>query len=326
MSQTIEELDTRESIGLEYADITFTLEFESPIKIYDNTGFIIRSVFGKELHDMCCVVKQKTCSTCPMCYTCIYAWFFETHLEKQNSIISGRTRASHPFTHSIENSNLQPTTLLELKFTLIGKGIDYLPYVFYALIRAGNHGVFKNRISFTIKDVLYNGRSILQGSETISIPIEPKIWRIPNKEQELNTNKEICIQLLTPFRYKKNGTYSDVIQIEDILLAASRRMKTLMLLYGKQKISDSELKLFEAVDNNIMTRIKLKQKNLMWKDITYYSGRQQKPMKLGGVQGSVIMEGLWNKEELSLLSAAEIFHIGKNVSFGLGRISVYQKG
>ena len=65
---------------------------------------------------------------------------------------------------------------------------------------------------------------------------------------------------------------------------------------------------------------KVIKKDFVWQDIDYYSARQKERLRLGGVVGHLIVEGLFNSQELSLLDFGQIFHAGKNVSFGLGQI------
>jgi hypothetical protein len=44
-------------------------------------------------------------------------------------------------------------------------------------------------------------------------------------------------------------------------------------------------------------------------------------MKLGGIIGNIEIGGKFSEEDLSILKFDEIFHLGKNTGFGLGKIS-----
>ncbi len=58
--------------------------------------------------------------------------------------------------------------------------------------------------------------------------------------------------------------------------------------------------------------------HLAWHDWERYSNRQQTKMVFGGLLGTLDLEG----DLASLLRAAEILHVGKGATFGLGRIAV----
>jgi len=48
-------------------------------------------------------------------------------------------------------------------------------------------------------------------------------------------------------------------------------------------------------------------------------------MMLGGLIGTIDVSGTFSQFEIKLLEAAEIFHIGKNSSFGLGKIKIKKR-
>ena len=67
--------------------------------------------------------------------------------------------------------------------------------------------------------------------------------------------------------------------------------------------------------------IRITRSDLTWHDWERYSNRQQTHMIFGGLLGNLDLEG-----DLlpfaPLLRAAEVLHVGKGATFGLGRISV----
>ncbi len=60
-------------------------------------------------------------------------------------------------------------------------------------------------------------------------------------------------------------------------------------------------------------------KNLAWYDWQRYSFRQDKKMLMGGMTGSVTYEGKIS-EYLPLIDFCEQVHLGKQTTFGLGKI------
>ena len=67
--------------------------------------------------------------------------------------------------------------------------------------------------------------------------------------------------------------------------------------------------------------VRISNNSLRWFDWKRYSNRQERKMFMGGMLGSVTYEGDLG-EYLGLLDFCQKVHVGKNTSFGLGRIQV----
>jgi hypothetical protein len=61
--------------------------------------------------------------------------------------------------------------------------------------------------------------------------------------------------------------------------------------------------------------------DLRWQDWQRYSNRQGRAMEMGGFVGTVEIAGDL-APFLPLLRSAEVLHVGKGATFGLGRIAV----
>ena len=56
--------------------------------------------------------------------------------------------------------------------------------------------------------------------------------------------------------------------------------------------------------------------------LSRYSGRQKRVNDMGGIIGRIKLEGVFSEREISVLEAGELFHIGKNTGFGLGKYTI----
>ena len=63
-----------------------------------------------------------------------------------------------------------------------------------------------------------------------------------------------------------------------------------------------------------------KHSRIKWHDWSRYSNRQKSRMSFGGLIGDIIYEGNLS-EFLPFIELCQIFHIGKQTSFGLGKIN-----
>ena len=67
------------------------------------------------------------------------------------------------------------------------------------------------------------------------------------------------------------------------------------------------------------------EKNLYWNNIKHYSARQKNEMELGGVVGTIKLNGPLSNLEKNLLEFARIANAGKNTNFGLGQIDYWMR-
>lgn len=291
---------------MKYIRLSYHLSFERKVPWSRPPEFVFRSVLGMHLHNICCVYKdERVCAKCPVHSTCVYAWFFESHITKDLPFIEGRDRAPHPFvieyTPSIADSSKGVLTMV-----FIGKGRNFIPYVTEAIERAGKKGITRGRIPFMVTFIEHDGTEFI--FEFNQLEEQSRSWSPQNYEEEKTS---ILIDFLSPCRIKKDGRFLSDITAENLILACARRMKMLHALYG-------ETESFE-IPIQFPTSIQFDQR---WKNPVYHSSRQDVTMKMGGVVGKLLVIGPISSTCYALLDAGSIFHVGKNVSFGLGRIKL----
>lgn len=299
-------------ISLNYVPVKFKLNFMENIAARNEPplAFVLRSVLGYNLRSMCCIAHGAECATCQYNQTCAYAFIFETILPYSNKIQPGTNRASHPFIFS--NSNIEQS---EFTITLLGRAIDYLPYIYAAFVRAEKYGLFKSRTPYTVEDILISGKSILIDEQNIDMSFDRYEWT--NSEIKANPT-EVLVELKTPLRFKTKGKYISDFSADDFMMCLYRRLKTVCMLYGNFD---------EAAADYVpqKDKIRIVERNLHWQDYTHYSSRQKSVMELGGVTGTFKLTGDFSDFEIALLDFAKIFNAGKNTNFGLGQLDYWIK-
>ncbi len=300
---------------LSYLPIKFTLCFSHPVLADTPPLFILRSMLGKNLHSMSCIAHQNKCPECMYNRTCAYAFLFETILPTDNNVTPGRDRASHPFVFS-SGTFSSGTEISEYDFTitLLGKAIDYLPYIYAAFVRAGKDGIFKSRTPFEVVRVEVDGNNILLDTEHLDTSVTSKIWQIDLALPE--KKGEVLIELKTPVRFKYGGKYGTDFSSQDFFACLYRRAKTLCSLYGDAAEDFS----FNPSDKN-----KIIEKNLSWQDNRHYSARQKEAMNIGGALGTIKLQGSFSAHEQNLIEFSRLFNAGKNTNFGLGQLDFWTK-
>ncbi|MGB4407806.1 MAG: CRISPR system precrRNA processing endoribonuclease RAMP protein Cas6 [Sphaerochaeta sp.] len=290
---------------MKYIPIQYKIRFNEPVPWGGIPEIIFRSVLGMQLHRLCCVLKdQEKCSLCPLRSTCVYAWFFETYIPKDIPILEGRDRAPHPFLIEYEQTG-KCEAILQISF--LGTSRNFIPYITESLERAGKSGVARARIPFEILEITFNNYAYkydMQALDAISYH-----W-----PRDFHHAKCSHIKLSTPCRIKSGGIYLSKVSLQDLLVSIHRRVAILETLFGEKNIPP-------LPDHIPMSLIQ----NQFWKDQNYYSVRQKDSMKMGGVVGSIKLLGETDALTMQLLEAGEAFHVGKNVSFGLGKIILLEE-
>jgi len=298
-------------VKIEYVSLKFIIQF--PIKVSFNKfpAFIFRSILGKELRFLSCHFREKSCNYCSLQNICAYSVVFETPIHKNNSIVEGRNKVSHPYTMYTGVNMFTKVDMVPLYITLFGKGSEYIPHIYFSLLRAGSKGIFKSRIPFRVMDVIANDKKIMDEKGDLNVKIEKKVWTMDKNMKKSNYN--IGADIKTPVRMKVRGKYSIDFSAEDLFRAIYRRASILSFMYGK--IID-----LETCHEFDFRHTGVFKKELRWIDYSYFSARQRTEMKIGGVIGKIFIEDVLSDFEVSLLKFAELFHVGKNVSFGFGKI------
>ena len=298
-----------------FLPIHFVLHFEWPIVVDTLPLFILRSMLGKELHSMSCIAQQNKCPECMYNKTCAYAFLFETILPSENEITPGRDRASHPFVFS-RGAFKTNKKISDYAFTitLLGKAVDYLPYIYASFVQAGKAGIFMERVPFSVTNVSVGKENILIDSGYLDTSIARKAWTYD--KTLANKTGEVLIELRSPLRFKHGGTYGEDFTARDFFSCLYRRMKTICLLYGNKE---------DLIEYQPSESISIIEENLFWQDNNHYSARQKKNMSLGGITGTLKLSGTFSAAEQNLLEFARLFSAGKNTNFGLGQLDFWPR-
>ncbi len=302
---------------LSYQQYIFSLRCTEEITFSSMPAFIFRSVLGNQLKRMSCLFRGRKCGDCSLKKSCVYSFLFESPIDKDDVMLKGRNRAPHPFTLFSPTRMQTSLNSVELLVTLFGKGIEYFPYLFFALKRAGEQGIFKKRIPFAIESVSCQGRELIIDDDNVDTTVKPMEWAVPATKEGSGETELISIRvsLLSPLRIKYGGKYGSDFSYIDFINSIQRRAAILASYYGNYLS-------FGHTKESLGRQTAITERNLTWQDFSYFSSRQQDRLRMGGVLGSFDIEGHVTPFEKSLLHGAEIFHAGKNPVFGFGKIAI----
>lgn len=303
-----------------FSRFRFTLKALEAIHLSELSAGTFRGAFGIALKNIACIHSQKwrDCKTCLIRQTCSYSYIFDTPVtESGQEVIFPGENAPHPFVIDLQSQDrkavFEQGEKINISFVLIGKGIDYLPYLVYAFERLGKTGLGKNRGKFELIQVTDNKKLYDSESKSLSSNLQKFKWDDFNDNQNL-TNIEINFQ--TPTRLKGEGKLLTSVDFKFLITNLLRRISVLCFYHCGCQLQGDIHKMIDQAE-----KIQTLHSNLSWEEHQRFSGRQKVQMTLGGIVGSIQFGGNLN-EFLPILRIGEYIHVGKSTSFGFGKYEI----
>ncbi len=307
---------------MQYGKYTFQCRFEHEAVLPSYKGSTFRGVFGIALKKVVCALKRQACETCLLRTRCLYARVFETPIALQMPEGSRISTPPHPFvveppeTHRRE---FAPGDTLACDFLLFGEVNRSLPYFVFAFEQMGRIGIGKRingRRGRFVLDEVRAGDEVLYdvGGETLSRFEAKDLLLVERPTAPESGVSRLRVDLKTPLRIKYDNRLKADLPFHVLVRAMLRRISSLMSVYGT---GEPDLDYRGMVER--AGAVRTVENRLRWFDWERYSNRQERKMLMGGIIGSVTYEGRLS-EYLPLLDFCEKVHLGKNTSFGLGKI------
>jgi hypothetical protein len=224
--------------------------------------------------------------------------------------------------------------------------MEYLPYFLFTFDELGRIGLGRGKGRFQLEGAFGVGTEgevvVFRGVERrfvgvgVAIAFEAMGPRVQGKVDEVE------LEFLTPARLKYGHKLTSQLEFHILFRALLLRLSLLVLCHGGSgmlplpsgdTVSALAVAQYFYRDQRIDTAarrsihhaiesakdIAVERSALAWRDWERYSARQDSRMKLGGMVGSVTYVGALT-DFLPYLLYAEYLHVGKNTSFGLGRM------
>ena len=307
--------------AIPYLRLQFTLQAEEPAWMPPFQGSMLRGALGHALRrTVCAMGPGQLCASCPLRRACAYTRIFEPFIEGEAPpFLRGIDQAVRPYVFEPlgREGLLEPGEPFRFDLLLFGQAVDLQAYAVLSVERMARTGLGARRSRFRLlraeaQDPDGSTRELFRaGSPPAMAPAPPSV------PPPVLTSGRVALHLLTPLRLKLRDHLSQRPTFRDLTFNMLRRVLEIAHFHVPGATLDWSFRtLLHRADP-----VRITATDLHWQDCKRWSQRQQTSMTLGGVVGKLVLEGDL-APFASLLGVAEVVHVGKGATFGLGKVAV----
>lgn len=304
---------------LPLARYRFVFRMEDDLRLPEYAGSLLRGQFGAALRRTACMTGAKTCEGCPLLRTCPYPAIFETPAP-QSHPLQKFSQVPNPYVIEPPPFGLRHVPAgerLSFGMVLAGRALQQLPLIAYALQRAFQHGIGKERASGALEDIAWENaagpESVWEPGAGRILPHVP-ILAVPH----FPDTDEVALIMETPLRLQNQGrpVAAGNLLPRTLITALLRRASLMFEIHADLSgLAGNAGALARRAEQLADTR------DLVWKDWTRYSSRQKQAMTLGGLLGEWRLRGDLGPF-MPWLWLGQWLHVGKNATMGLGKYTL----
>ncbi|MFR1831527.1 MAG: CRISPR system precrRNA processing endoribonuclease RAMP protein Cas6 [Lachnospiraceae bacterium] len=290
----------REAVfDLSYLPLKIVLRAEHYAELPPYLGSALRGVIGQSLY-----------RTNRQAYDFLYANGKSQNGEKDilNPYMIVPPKPCHPKTV------VRQGELLEFQMVLFGQASAYALSLVKALKNIGQYGLGAQRYPFYLEFIgnRCSNRAIWRNGQYYEAGICQEILSCRQLEQVAGA----IIQLQTPLRIRRRGQLVTSVSFPAFMRNITKRIGAITERYGGW-VNQTEIEKILVLAEHIQ----LVKEDLHLEHLERYSNRLQEKMDFSGLMGEIEFAGDITPF-VPWLSAAEVLHIGRNTTFGMGQVEV----
>lgn len=304
----------------------FELECLTPVDLGAFPGGTVRGQIGAALRRLACTTGADSCRGCPVKARCAYGWLFENDASSGPGFGSFQ-RPPRAYVFSVHNPRIQrydEGDTLTIDVTLFGIARELLPHVAYAIEHIGLPGAGADRSVQTGRSRVVSAVEIRPDanqpfdlSACSDVAGEPaglmgdyaggRADNMPGAACSLH------LRMDSPLQLRADGRLIRTPDLETIVRATLRRVIALETFYG-----DGAPATFPDELIPLASSTRIAWADTEWVSVERRSRRQGRNVPGGGLVGRILVDGV-DPAIIPWLRLAEIVHIGKGCSMGLGK-------
>lgn len=302
---------------LPLASLEFRLTALEPIEFRDFPGFTFRSVLGLALRSLCILKNSRLdCRPCPFHRNCPYGYLFETPKAAETPLRFEAEKLPHPMVWSLsltKSQTVRKGQSFSLFLTLIGRGVSFLSFYVYAVLKICELGIGPSRARLHLEDVVDRfSENRLYDPSTRSLIGKPIVRQLQdfNDEEKLSSAR---LTFLTPVQIIHHNRPEYHLTAEILIRTLLRRLSLLAAQHAQAWSLD-----YSAIIQSFVDSVQTADHRFQRLVFYPYSSRQQRQQVVKAVIGELTLTGDL-APFLPLLRAGEYTHIGSDTSRGFGR-------
>ncbi|NPV62809.1 MAG: CRISPR system precrRNA processing endoribonuclease RAMP protein Cas6 [Methanotrichaceae archaeon] len=316
------------------------IRFDSDADLSYWSGNTLRSGFGAHLRALVCTIRgtesgpcsesdspeksSESCSDCSLRSVCVYDYFFNSSPSPGAKVLRKQSDIPRPFVfdppapgrHSAGSEAV-------FNFTLIGKGVEFLPYFLLALRNLGESGMSRGyRLGY--------GRFALQAVDSIGYGMRNNIFcgdTVYNRavtirfQETLNACTEhrgdLTVRFLTPAQIKEGDRFTATPTFRGLISRLLFRANALAEFFGSGMLYDHEKALALLGECREVSAVSASTKDVRAQ--RYFHKQKIKKQQLPPFfKGEIKYYGEFSRDVMALLELGRLIHVGKMATFGNG--------
>lgn len=302
-----------------------TVRFLEKAVVPPYEGSMIRGAFGRAFKKSCCPFPHDNGSGCPLGDKCPYGYVFETSPPEGARDFARNQEVPRPYVFEPpEDTKMEyaPGERMRFGFTVVGRGVDYMPYFIFAFSKMGEEGVGRLKARYELEQVTAQNPLVGTREEVFDGEIAknrrlPASWEDAQSAVRGLDGERLRLEFLTPTFVKFRGEVSpEAPAFAALVQALLIRVPMLSAVHCGEVWRED----FRAMVGRA-SEVETISDETTWVSFRRYSSYRKKSETLEGIVGGVEYAGPI-EEFLPLLSMGQLTHVGKRAVFGLGRYSI----
>lgn len=324
---------SRRGLGVQCLVLKCTLEARSKVFLPPYAGTTLRGVLGHALRDRTCVTKAPQCSGCGVKNHCIYGTLWEPEAHDRPATRQGGVEV--PRGYVIEPSrvgeelHLSPGGRVLVRVVLFGTMASFAFPVVQALADGVQQGVGDGGGIMSLVEVIAEEGDVgievklHKESERLAAlyPLPTRWVGIPQGEPSPSAWDQTCkveLRAETPLNLVAGGQTLERFDPVVFSKRLAERLECIADVYGKY----GEIDRSECADLIAKAEAVRVERDAMEKvSFQRFSNRSGTRIPMYGIIGSVILSNV-HARLLALWRTAEHLHVGKQATFGFGKVRV----
>lgn len=302
--------------------IRFRLEAtDDAIRLPRYLGSTLRGSVAWGLRKTACALERQECQTCLLKERCAYSYLFETPLPSDAEVLRSYGQIPRPIVIEPPMPRTERWNSgdeLAFSVVLVGRALEYVPFLVAATDTAAKHGLGKDRRRFALKRVELPASGNKQlWPVTDGNGISPIAGRPVFDASLHNEQDELSLNFMTTTRILVDGKVTIPPTFRTFARALLSRVSSLAAFHCDIDATIDAKALLD--DAAAVTEV---QSDLAPSKTVRWSNRQDRKIEMHGFTGTITWKGTGIGPMMPFIRAGEIFHVGKGTVFGLGKFNV----